>query len=103
MLRMMGSEVRTAHNSLEVVHAATFNPEIILFDFGLPRRNGFDATRRIWEQAALKGERAFDRLPILVDALEGGGCDDQSILNHYRSEEPHGEGCWLVDLLPSKK
>ena len=29
--------------------------------------------------------RAFDRLPILADALEDAGCTDADILNHCRS------------------
>jgi hypothetical protein len=44
-------------------------------------------------------ERAFDRLPILADALEDAGCDDTDILGHCRSAELHVRGCWLVDLL----
>jgi hypothetical protein len=42
--------------------------------------------------------RAFDRLPILADALEDAGCQDQSILTHCRSGGPHVRGCWVVDL-----
>jgi hypothetical protein len=48
-------------------------------------------------------ERAFDRLPILGDALEEAGCDDRDILDHCRSEGPHVRGCWAVDLLLGKE
>ena len=44
-------------------------------------------------------ERAFDRLPILADALEEAGCDHADILAHCRGNGPHVRGCWVVDLL----
>lgn len=47
-------------------------------------------------------ERAFDRLPILADALEDAGCTDADLLNHCRSEGPHARGCWPVDLILGK-
>jgi hypothetical protein len=42
---------------------------------------------------------AFDRLPILADALEEAGCDDPAVLNHCRGGGPHARGCWVVDGL----
>jgi hypothetical protein len=48
-------------------------------------------------------ERAFDRLPILADALEDAGCDNRDILAHCRGEGPHARGCWVVDLVLKKK
>jgi hypothetical protein len=45
------------------------------------------------------GDRAFDRLPILADALEEAGCDNANILNHCRSEGPHVRGCWVLDAI----
>jgi hypothetical protein len=47
-------------------------------------------------------ERAFDRLPILADALEEAGCDDADILGHLRGPGPHARGCWPLDLLLGK-
>jgi hypothetical protein len=47
-------------------------------------------------------ERAFDRLPILADALEEAGCDNADILNHCRQPGEHYRGCWVVDLLLGK-
>src|SRR5262245_45895475 len=37
-------------------------------------------------------DRAFDRLPILGDALEKAGCNNQDVLNHCRSSGPHVRG-----------
>jgi hypothetical protein len=48
-------------------------------------------------------ERAFERLPILGDALEEAGCDDADILTHCRGPGPHVRGCWLLDLLLAKE
>jgi hypothetical protein len=48
-------------------------------------------------------ERAFDRLPILADALMDSGCDNDDVLSHCRGEGPHVRGCWVVDLLLGKK
>lgn len=47
-------------------------------------------------------DRAFDRLPILADALEDAGCDNPDILDHCRSDGPHVRGCWVVDLILGK-
>jgi hypothetical protein len=46
---------------------------------------------------------AFDRLPILADALEDAGCDNDDILTHCRGPGPHVRGCWVLDLILGKK
>ena len=48
-------------------------------------------------------DRAFDRLPILADALQDSGCDNEDVLNHCRSDRPHVRGCWVIDLLTGRK
>jgi hypothetical protein len=52
---------------------------------------------------AVYEEYAFDRLPVLADALEDAGCTDQQILRHCREPGEHVRGCWVVDLLLGKK
>jgi hypothetical protein len=47
-------------------------------------------------------ERAFDRLPILADALQDAGCDNADVLGHCRGPGPHVRGCWVVDLVLGK-
>jgi hypothetical protein len=44
-------------------------------------------------------ERAFERLPVLADALEDAGCDSADVLEHCRGPNAHVRGCWLVDVL----
>ena len=48
-------------------------------------------------------ERAFDRMPILADAIEEAGCDHGDVLAHCRGPGPHVRGCWVVDLLLGKE
>jgi len=47
-------------------------------------------------------DRAFDRLPILADALENAGCADANILLHCRQPGEHVRGCWAVDPVLGK-
>jgi hypothetical protein len=48
-------------------------------------------------------DRAFERMPILADALMDAGCDDEQVLSHCRGEGPHVRGCWVVDLVLGKE
>ncbi|WP_227254493.1 hypothetical protein [Frigoriglobus tundricola] len=47
-------------------------------------------------------ERAFDRMPILADALQDAGCDNIDVLNHCRGDGLHVRGCWVVDMVLGK-
>jgi hypothetical protein len=48
-------------------------------------------------------ERAFERMPILGDALEDAGCTDQASLDHCRRDGHHVRSCWVVDLVLLKE
>jgi hypothetical protein len=52
---------------------------------------------------AIYDERAFDRLPFLVDALKEATCDNLDIFSHCPRQGPHVRGCWVVDLLLGQK
>jgi hypothetical protein len=45
----------------------------------------------------------FQELPILADALEEAGCQDEAILTHCRAPAEHVRGCWVVDALLVKE
>jgi hypothetical protein len=51
---------------------------------------------------AIYQDRAFDRLPILADALEDAGCDNAEMLSHCRSGGEHALGCWVLDAVRGK-
>jgi hypothetical protein len=54
-------------------------------------------TRGIYE------EKAFDRMPILADALQDSGCASEDVLAHCRDVNAgHVRGCWVLDLLLDK-
>jgi CheY-like chemotaxis protein len=51
LLKLTRNETHTAYDGLEAVEAAaTFNPDVVLLDIGLPKLNGYEACRRIREQ-----------------------------------------------------
>jgi hypothetical protein len=47
-------------------------------------------------------EKAFDRMPILADALQDAGCNNDDVLAHCREPGEHVRGCWVVDLVLGK-
>jgi PAS domain S-box-containing protein len=66
LLRLKGHDVRTGRNGFEAVDlAAEFSPHVILMDVGMPKMNGYDATRRIREMAGGRD--------MLIIALTGWG------------------------------
>jgi signal transduction histidine kinase/ActR/RegA family two-component response regulator len=69
MLKLLGNEVRTAHDGVAAVEVAgQFRPEVILMDVGMPKLNGLEAARRI------RGE-AWGR-DMTIIALTGWGQED---------------------------
>ncbi len=52
---------------------------------------------------AIYEDRAFERLPILADALEEVDCADADVLDHLRSPLIHVRGCWALDWILAKK
>jgi hypothetical protein len=48
-------------------------------------------------------ERAFDRMPILADALQDAECDSAAVLTHCRdTSTPHVRGCRVIDILTGR-
>ena len=83
---------------------------VILRDiFGNPFRPlAFDPAWRTTDALLLaRGiyeEKAFDRMPILADALQDAGCDSADILDHLRDPNAtHVRGCWALDLVLGKE
>lgn len=47
---------------------------------------------------AIEWDRAFERLPILGDALMDAGCENEQVIRHCQSAGPHVLGCWALDF-----
>jgi hypothetical protein len=55
-----------------------------------------DAARGI--ASAIEESRAWDRMPILADALQDAGCEEGPLLDHCRLvDHVHRPGCWAID------
>jgi PAS domain S-box-containing protein len=69
MLRLAGHAIQVAHDGLEAVQAAaTFRPDVVLLDIGMPKMNGYEAARHIRQQPWGKG--------MLLVALTGWGQEE---------------------------
>jgi CheY-like chemotaxis protein len=82
MLRLLGDEVRIARDGLEAVELAReLRPQVVLMDIGMPRLNGYDATRRIREQAG--GDA------VVIIALTGWGQDADRVKSREAGCDGH--------------
>jgi signal transduction histidine kinase/ActR/RegA family two-component response regulator len=69
LLRLMGNDVRTAHDGPAALEAArAYRPDVVLLDIGLPRMSGYEVCRRLREGHFASG-------PLVV-ALTGYGQDE---------------------------
>jgi hypothetical protein len=68
---------------------------------------GFDSSWRtstiITLARQMYDSRDFSAIPILADALQDAGCDNDAILTHCREPGPHVRGCWVCDLCLAKE
>jgi hypothetical protein len=87
-----GSEASAQADLLRDIVGDPFRPCVV--EPAWSERNG-GVVRRLAQ--AIYDERAFDRLPVLADALEDAGCDDAEVLGHCRRPGVHVRGCWVVD------
>lgn len=81
LLKLMGAEVRAAFDGLEALEvAASFRPQAILLDIGMPKLHGYDVARRLRQE---KGGRE-----IVLVALTGWGREE----DRRRAEEAGFDG-----------
>jgi len=64
----------------------------------------FDPAWRTSDAVALArsmyDSRDFTAMPILADALQDAGCEDEQVLSHCRdANQVHVRGCWVCDLV----
>ncbi|MEJ7590643.1 MAG: PAS domain S-box protein [Planctomycetaceae bacterium] len=82
LLDLTGHKTHIAYDGLEAVEAAaTFLPDVVLLDIGLPKLNGYDACRKIREQPSGKG--------IVLIALTGWGQDEDRCKSQAAGFDAH--------------
>ena len=89
------TDTRTQRQYIRDIFGNPFRP--VAFDPRWRTSDSVGVARGIYE------DRAFERLPILADALMDAGCADEQVLSHCRGEGPHVRGCWVVDLVLGKE
>jgi hypothetical protein len=102
------SDIDNSHSSEQTLH---YQADLLRDLFGSPfHQPKLNSDWLTWNNSTvlsvaekIYSERAFDLMPILADALQEAGCDDQRILSHCREEKVHAKGCWVVDLLLQKE
>jgi hypothetical protein len=93
-----GPEPRAAKERADAASAA-----LVRDIFGNPFRPvAFDSAWRTDTAVTLARQmydsRDFGALPILADALQDAGCDNDDVLTHCRAAgATHVRGCWVVD------
>jgi len=69
MLTIMGTETRSASDGIEALEvAATFQPDLIFLDIGMPRMNGYETACRLRQLPWGKN--------VVLIALTGWGQED---------------------------
>jgi hypothetical protein len=85
--------------------------ELLRDAFGNPfRLETFELSWMLWRDRCIERvaqtiyeERRFEELPILADALEEAGCENETILWHCRLPAEHARGCWVLDGILRKR
>ncbi len=81
-VRIMDNDIRTAYDGQQGVdEAGEFQPDVVLLDIGLPKLNGYEACRRIREQAWGKG--------VVLIALTGWGQEEDRRRSHEAGFDHH--------------
>jgi hypothetical protein len=100
--------IASTMNWAAYVHGSDINCELFRDIFGNPFRPvALSPAWRTDTAVSLAGQmyesRDFSAMPILADALQDAGCDNEHILAHCRGPGPHVRGCWVIDLVLGKE
>lgn len=91
-------EARLARLHCEIIRDIFGNPfRLVAFPTHWRTSTAVAIARQMYEL------RDFSAVPILADALQDGGCDNEDVLTHCRDVNAiHVRGCWVVDAVLGK-
>ena len=95
--------VHIDRRALPVAEAA----EVDEAGFVAPRGPTEELVAHLWADVLGLAHRVYHSrdvgaMPILADALQEAGCENEDVLNHCRGPGSHVRGCWVVDLVLEK-
>jgi hypothetical protein len=92
--RAQAAELRAQAALLRDIFGNPFRP--VAFDPAWLTSDVLALARGMYES------RDFSAMPILADALQDAGCDNDDVLGHCRGPGPHVRGCRVVDMILGK-
>jgi CheY-like chemotaxis protein len=82
MLELLNHEVRTAYDGLNAIEQVErYRPDVVLMDVGMPRLDGYEATRHIRAQTWGRD--------VVIIALTGWGQEDDKARSHEAGCDGH--------------
>jgi hypothetical protein len=92
--RVHDAAARTRRGFVRTLHDIVDNPfRPVAFDPRWKTADVIGLARGIYD------ERAFERMPLLADALMDAGCADERVIAHCREPGAHYRGCWVLDAV----
>jgi hypothetical protein len=70
---------------------------------GLPWSDDWRTDTVVALARGMYDDRAWDRFPILSDALQDAGCSAPGVIGYCRGDGPFCRGCWLLDTILAKR
>jgi hypothetical protein len=70
---------------------------------GLPWSDEWRTDTVVARARGIYDDRAWDRMPILSDALQDAGCNAPGVIGYCRGNGPFCRGCWLPDTILAKR
>jgi len=102
-VRVAASAAAAGPPSERVLRESLWAHAELLRDLSAIRSNSFHSTqlgaRTRYSRwlGAMDDSRDYSAMPILADALQDAGCEDERVLDHCRGPGLHVRGCWIID------
>ena len=101
--RQQQQQRRELANQQETRHCQLYR-DIFRYPFGNKEFRTAWISSTVYDMAlSMERTNDYSALPILSDALQDAGCDDEEVIAHCLRPGPHVRGCWVIDLILGRK